>query len=88
MVTWWDCEFADLEHPQQLSTSPFNRATHWKQVIYYTKHNLSVQRDDILYGSIAVRKSKSNFRELDIKISYHIDNDINKKDFVCLYKLR
>ena len=42
-----------------------------------------VERDDILHGSIACRKSTKNFRELDIKISYHIDNNSNKKDFAC-----
>ena len=88
MVTWWDCEFADLQNPQSLSTSPYNKATHWKQVIFYSKYNMSVYRDDVLYGSIAVRKSRQNFRELDIKISFHIDNNLNKKDFHNLYKLR
>jgi len=45
-------------------------------------------KGDTLHGSIANRKSLTNFRELDIKISYHIDNNVNKKDFVNLYKLR
>jgi hypothetical protein len=41
-----------------------------------------------MFGSIAVRQSKSNFRELDIKISYHIDTPIQKKEFVNMYKLK
>lgn len=41
-----------------------------------------------MHGSLACRQSKGNFRELDIKISYHVDNDENKRDFVNLYKLR
>jgi hypothetical protein len=49
---------------------------------------MTVFRGDIIHGSIANRKSLTNFRELDIKISYHIDNDANKKDFVNMYKLR
>jgi hypothetical protein len=36
-------------------------------------HNLIVDEGEVLKGSIAVRKSKTNFRELDIKISYHFD---------------
>jgi hypothetical protein len=49
---------------------------------------MEVFKGDVLHGSIACRKSLKNFRELDIKISYHIDNDANKKDFVNMYKLR
>ena len=43
---------------------------------------------DYIEGSVAVRKSRSNFRELDLKVSYHIDGAYEKKDFVQLYKLR
>ena len=43
---------------------------------------------DILEGSIAVRQSKDNFRELDIKISYHIEAGTCKEDFINMYKLR
>jgi len=35
-----------------------------------------------------VRKSKSNFRELDIKFSYHMDGRLCKKDYNQMYKLR
>jgi len=49
---------------------------------------LLVEEGDILKGSIAVRKSRTNFRELDLKISYHFDGYNEKKDFVQMYKLR
>jgi len=88
LVAWWDSEFSNLKNPQTLSTSPFNKSTHWKQTVFYSERDLTVFRGDIIHGSIANRKSLTNFRELDIKISYHIDNDANKKDFVNMYKLR
>ena len=56
--------------------------------MFYLSEDIDVKRGDTLYGSIANRKSASNFRELDIKISYHINNDKQKKDLVNLYKLR
>ena len=50
---------------------------------------MSVNVGDVLEGSIAVRQAKENFRELDIKISYHIDSQAcGKEDFVNMYKLR
>ncbi len=39
-------------------------------------------------GSIAVKKSETNFRELDIKISYHYNGRNGKKDFTQQYKIR
>ena len=39
-------------------------------------HDLKVAEGDEVYGSIAVRKSKSNFRELDLKISYHLNGHL------------
>lgn len=88
LISWWDAGFSNLEKPQLLSTSPYVKATHWKQVVFYSQWNLQVNRGDILHGSIACRQAKKNKRELDIKISYHIDNDENKRDFVNMYKLR
>jgi len=71
-----------------LSTSPFSEYTHWKQSVFYLDQNLIVRPGDKLHGSIAVRKSKTNFRELDIKISYHINAPQCNKDFVQMYKFK
>jgi len=50
--------------------------------------DLEVKKGDVIKGSIANRKSIRNYRELDIKISYHFDTEQMKKDFVNMYKLR
>jgi protein arginine N-methyltransferase 1 len=63
LVSWFDCHFSDLENPVTLSTSPFRKYTHWKNVVFYLDNDLRTQVDDVLEGSIAVRKSISNFRE-------------------------
>lgn len=88
LIAWFDAEFSDLKNPITLSTSPFKKYTHWKQVVFYMDHNLTVDEGEVLHGSIAVKKSKNNFRELDIKISYHFDGYHIQKDFVQMYKLR
>ncbi len=76
LVAWFDVVFSNLEHPITLSTSPYKKYTHWKQVVFYLDHDLKVAEGDEVYGSIAVRKSKSNFRELDLKISYHLNGHL------------
>ncbi len=75
IVAWWDCIFSDLENPVTLSTSPYEKSTHWKQTVFYLESDLEVKKGDEIVGSIANRKSHKNFRELDIKISYHFDTD-------------
>lgn len=82
LVAWFDVHFSNLQNPITLSTSPFGRYTHWKQVVFYLDHELKVNEGDVLQGSIAVRKSKANFRELDIKISYHMNAPQCQRDFV------
>jgi protein arginine N-methyltransferase 1 len=88
MISWFDIYFDKLPNKVEFSTSPYNKSTHWKQVIFYTDHDIYVNKGDVLKGSIAVRKSNSNFRELDIKLSYHIQNQYAKKDWYQLYKIR
>jgi len=88
LVGWWDCEFSNVEKQVTLSTSPFRKGTHWKQTVFYLEHDIDVRSGDIIFGSIACRKSKTNFRELDIKISYHINSDLVKRDFTNMYKIR
>jgi hypothetical protein len=47
-----------------------------------------VSKGDVLSGSIAIRKSLANFREMDIKVSYHINTETVNRDFTNMYKLR
>lgn len=53
--------------------------THWKQTVFYLHDVLDVKKDDVIRGSIAVKKSRENPRELEIKLSYSIDNDAHKQ---------
>lgn len=87
MIAWFDTPFQNLTRPVVLSTSPYKRYTHWKQVVFYTEHDLDVKQGDVLSGSIACRKSTSNFRELDVKISYHFEGQ-RAHHSTCLYKIK
>lgn len=88
LIAWFDIVFDKLPNKVEFSTSPHNESTHWKQTIFYTKRDISAQKGDTIEGSIAVRKAKSNFRELDIKISFRHEAEGVKYDFYQLYKIR
>jgi len=89
IVAWFDTPFSDLRRPVMLSTSPYKKYTHWKQTVFYMEQDLDVRDGDTIYGSIACRQSKSNHRELDVKISYHYDDAPGGQiAFTNLYKVK
>jgi len=87
LVCWFDAYFTRLENPINLSTSVFSTATHWKQTVFYLHEPIKVQKGKFLEGSIAVKRSIKNFRDLDIKISFHYDDGTTKADACHMYKL-
>ena len=88
IISWFDIYFDKLPNKVYFTTGPYDKSTHWKQVIFYTDVDIPVDKGDVLKGSLAVRKSQVNFRELDIKISYHYNGRGGKKDFTQQYKIR
>ena len=89
LVAWFDTPFSNLTRPVMLSTSPYKKYTHWKQTVFYMEQDLDVREGDTIYGSIACRQSTANFRELDVKISYHYDEKPSGNvAFINLYKVK
>ena len=80
LVAWFDTGFTKLTNKFNLTTSPYHKSTHWSQTIFYTKNDLKVNKGDKVTGSICVKKSKTNFRQLDVKISYNVPKGKNEKD--------
>jgi hypothetical protein len=79
-----------------------NEKTEYKNILFYLKNELSLEKGDLINGSIAVRRSKFS-SGLDMKFSFHLieekeiynyrnngnDNEENKyKNFYQLYKLK
>lgn len=90
IIAWFDCHFENLKRKVTLSTSPYAPYTHWKNTIFYMDKPQIVKSGDVLSGSVAVRQSKENFRELDVKFSYHFQcqNGPQIAPQVQLYKVR
>ncbi|CBZ55683.1 hypothetical protein NCLIV_061070 [Neospora caninum Liverpool] len=70
LIAWFDVWFSQCHKPVVLSTGPHCRYTHWKQTVFYMEDVLVADVGDKVEGMIAVKKSKKNPRDLDIKISY------------------
>jgi type I protein arginine methyltransferase len=82
LVTWFAAYFSkDQEAPVVLNTSPFGKATHWKQTLFYLVEPFGVMRDEKVVGSIAVVKSKENKRELNVRISFKGENHKTEQFF-------
>ncbi len=90
IVTWFDIEFGNMDNVVRFSTGPRAEYTHWKQTIFYFDGEFQTQPGDVMEGSICARKSRQNFRELDIKVSYHYQHfeTGQTKDQTLQYKLR
>ena len=85
LVSWFNVSFNKVQNKVILPTGPYDKQTHWKQVVFYIEDDVNVKKGEKLKGNIAVIKDKKNFRFINVKISYHFDN--NKKAIVQQYKL-
>lgn len=73
LVTWFEVGFSACHKPILLTTSPKYRRTHWKQTIFYLDSAFPASIGDTLVGSLAVRRNRTNPRELDIKLSFNAE---------------
>ena len=87
IIGWFDTYFEKLPNQVQFSTSPYVQPTHWKQTVFYTQNGLHVEQGEVLKGSIAVRKSVEDHRDIDIKMSFHFNGKSKKRDWLQLFKI-
>jgi len=86
LVCWFDTEFSRLKNPITLSTSPYLAYTHWKQTIFYLNTPIKILKDEVLEGSIAVKKSLVHSRSLDMVITYKHNGKDSKTSYKQLYR--
>lgn len=61
-----------------LSTSPYEKETHWEQSVLYIPP-LSVEQDTVIEGNLWIRKGEIYHRFLDIELEYQVDNGEKKR---------
>ncbi|KAM7359700.1 arginine methyltransferase 3 [Cochliomyia hominivorax] len=78
-VGYFDTYF-ELPEPIMFSTSPKDKPTHWKQVVFFIDSPHSVKKDDVVKGVIQCKRSHKSARSLDIilevfnkKYTYYLD---------------
>lgn len=86
LVGWFETYFSHGKNKIVLSTSMEMQNTHWKQSVFYIDDELPIKKGEKLTGSILLKKDKVNPRELNIKISYHLNEENRKYDGLQLYK--
>lgn len=74
VIGWFDVVFKACHVPITLSTSPKGCYTHWKQTIFYFDQPYTVFKGDEISGTISVKKNDKKARDLDVKISHHLNN--------------
>lgn len=80
ILGWFDVSFRACHKPVSFSTGPHAKYTHWKQTVFYLKDMLTVNKGDVVNGTIAVRPNSKNHRDLDIDISYELGGEHPSSD--------
>ncbi|XP_075145442.1 arginine methyltransferase 3 [Haematobia irritans] len=78
-VGYFDNYF-DLPEPVMFGTSPNDKPTHWKQVVFFLENPQSIEKGDVVKGVIQCKRSLKSARSLDIvievfnkKYTYYLD---------------
>lgn len=58
--------------PLELSTSPFQEETHWKQALLHLDAPVAVEQDTPVCGEVSLRPSAGNAREICIRVDYAV----------------
>ncbi|KAI3382449.1 hypothetical protein SNEBB_006689 [Seison nebaliae] len=87
-VTFFTVEFSKCHTKTGFSTSPFSKYTHWKQTVFYINNSLTIKQKQKIKGRVAMGPNEKNFRDLDIKIEYEFDSDIQSCREALQYYMR
>ncbi|KAG9393197.1 Protein arginine N-methyltransferase [Carpediemonas membranifera] len=83
-VGWFDVDFDLGKVPIKLSTSPWQKPTHWCQCLFYTKDDYFVTEEDVIEGTLSLSKNARNVRDLDVTIEWAVGDE----SFTSAYKMR
>ncbi|KAL8733785.1 MAG: hypothetical protein Q9181_003453 [Wetmoreana brouardii] len=89
LIAWFDIDFTACHKPIRFSTGPHTKYTHWKQTVFYLRDMLTVEEGEQVHGTLSSKPNAKKKRDLDIKITYHLDasNPIRVAEGLCEYKM-
>jgi type I protein arginine methyltransferase len=73
---WFDVSFDACHKPVRFSTGPHSKYTHWKNTVFYTRDQLTVNAGDVITGTLKCSPNARNNRDLDIAIKYRVEGDM------------
>ncbi|KAI4835756.1 protein arginine N-methyltransferase 1 [Plasmodium brasilianum] len=73
LVIWFDVSFSACHTDISFTTGPYGGHTHWKQIVLYTEHIITAEKNEILNGIFALKKNNKNNRHIDMKLHYIFD---------------
>ncbi|KAI9655498.1 MAG: hypothetical protein M1829_000642 [Trizodia sp. TS-e1964] len=79
LIAWFDIDFTACHKPIHFSTGPHARYTHWKQTVFYLSDVLTVEKEEQIHVFLQNKPNDKNKRDLDIKISYDVDSQNQKR---------
>lgn len=89
LIAWFDIDFTACHKPIRFSTGPHTKYTHWKQTVFYLREVLTVEEGEQIKGVLENKPNEKNKRDLDIKISYRLETDEQRRmaEGFCEYKM-
>ncbi|SCM10695.1 protein arginine N-methyltransferase 1, putative [Plasmodium chabaudi adami] len=70
LVVWFDVSFSACHTDVSFTTGPYGANTHWKQIVLYTNHIITAEKNETLKGMFALKKNEQNNRYIDMKLYY------------------
>lgn len=83
-LVWFDVEFHGTEQSILLSTSPFEKSTHWGQTLFYLENPIKLSEESEIIGNFIMKPNSKNYRDQDITIQFQVDGS----RFIQHYKMR
>ncbi|SBT78822.1 protein arginine N-methyltransferase 1, putative [Plasmodium ovale] len=87
LVIWFDVSFSACHTEISFTTGPYGGHTHWKQIVLYTNHVLTAEKNEILKGMFALRKNNKNNRHIDMKLHYVFDGAHTKARYTQFFNI-
>ncbi|XP_051998886.1 protein arginine N-methyltransferase 2 [Xyrauchen texanus] len=76
-TVWFSAHFQSLEEDGpalELNTGPYSEMTHWKQTLFMVDSPVTVEKGDIIVGSIHLQRNPIWRRHLSITFSWNINS--------------
>ncbi|EAA21450.1 hypothetical protein [Plasmodium yoelii yoelii] len=87
LVIWFDISFSACHTDVSFTTGPYGPNTHWKQIVLYTNHIITGEKNETLKGMFALKKNEQNNRYIDMKLHYNFSGAHSKVESTQFFNI-